>query len=236
MSKCVSNENNVAVWRVIWWVGIVAIAMLACVEANAQSSPTPSKPTLDAIFSDSTLWGKDFPIALASLQSWPAAGERSVVVFQNRIVGGTPLKTREEAEQTSKKVAEAMATMEFKPKPRFEAMFKDVAPQLAAPLKTEIISRFQDDDSVRVASTRPDAQFLAPNLTMAAVQKRLGPPEKVEQQVIHGEGERRPVVLTLYRYADGAVTFAESNIAVRPGMVDRVLLDVPTVVNAIQAK
>jgi hypothetical protein len=129
-----------------------------------------------------------------------------------------------------------MATREFKPKPIFEAMFRGIAPRPAALLKTEVIPSFQDDDSVRVISTRPDAQFLTPNLTVATVQERLGPPEKVEQQVIQGEGERRPVVLTLYRYADGAVTFAESDIAARPGMVDRVLLDASAVVNAIQVK
>jgi hypothetical protein len=235
MSECLFN-GNAGVQRLIHWLGIIAISTLASVNARAQPSPSPSKRTIDAILTDPALWGKDFPAALASLQSWPEAGERSVLIFQNRIVGGTALKTREEAETKSKKVTEVMATKEFRPKPGFEAMFKDTAPRLAAALKTEVMLRFQDDDSVRVAATSPEAHFLAPNLTVATVQKQLGTPQKVEQQVIQSEGDRRPVVLTLYRYADGAVTFAESDIAAVPGAVDRVLLDAPAVMNAIQAR
>ena len=231
-----NSKENAGAWPVIQWLGIVAISMLAGMDATAQPSATPPKRTIDAILTDPTLWGKDFSVALASLQSWPEVGERTIMIFKDRIVSGTPFKTRDEAEQKSKKVTEVMATKEFKPKPGFQAMFKGVAPGPATALKTEILSRFQDDDSVRVAATRPNAQFLAPNLTVAAVQKRLGPPEKVEQQVIQSEGDRRPVILTLYRYAEGAVTFAESDIAAQPGTVDRVLLDAPAVENAIQAK
>jgi hypothetical protein len=236
MSHCTSNEKNVGGRHVIQWVGIIAMSILACVDAMAQPPPTPSKPSLAAILTDSTLWGKDFPVALASLQSWSKAGQRTVMIFQDRIVGGIPFKSREEAEQKGKEVTDAMMRTEFKPKPGFEAMFRGVAPKPAAELKAEVIERFQDDDSVRIASTGPGAQFLAPNLTVATVRERLGQPEKVEQKVIQSEGERRPVILTLYRYADGAVTFAESDIAARPGTVDRVLLDAPAVVNAIQVK
>jgi hypothetical protein len=238
MSKCVCefNQEKTGLPPIVQWLGIIAISMLAGLGARAQPGPSPAKPTIDAILTDPTLWGKDFPLALASLQSWPEAGERSVLIFQNRIVGGTTPKTREEAEQKAKKVTEVMATKQFKPKPEFEAMFKDSAPSPDAVLKTEVLARFQDDDSMRVTTTRPEAQFLAPNLTVATVQKQLGAPEKVEQQVIQTEGDRRPVILTLYRYADGAVTFAESDIAAVPGAVDRVLLDAPAVINAIQAK
>jgi hypothetical protein len=233
MSECVFNEKHVGVWPAIQWLGIVATSMLACMVARAQPSPAPSKPTLSSILSDRTLWGKDFPLALASLQSAHEVGERRVAIFPTRIVGGTAFKTREDAEQTSRTLTEAMAAREFKPKPEFEAMFRAIGPRPAELLKAEIIPAFADDDSIRVAWTRPEAEFLPPKLTVAAVQKRLGPPEKVETEVIQSEGERRPTVLTLYRYADGAVSFAESDIAAQPGLVDRVLLDAPAVMSTL---
>jgi hypothetical protein len=231
-----SNENCTGAKGVIWLAGIIVISIFSCTDGMAQTSSTQSKPTLTTILTDSNLWGKDFPLALASLNGWAEAGQRSVAIFRDRIVGGKPFKTREEAEQTSKKMSDLMETKQFNPKPEFEAMFKGIASKSAVPLKTEIISRFQDDDSVRVAYSRADAEFLAPNLTIAIVQERLGRPQKVEQEVIQSEGDRRPVILTLYRYADGAVSFAKSDIAAQPEMVDRVLLDVPAVVNAIQVR
>ena len=236
MSKCLFSEKNMGVSYVIQRVGIVAIALLACMDANAQPSPTQSKPTLSSILSDRTLWGKDFALALTFLQSWHEAGEGKVAIFSKRIVGSTAFRTREDAEKVTSKLTDAMARIVFRPKPEFEAMFKGIEPRLAAPVKAELIPAFADDDSIRVAWTLPDAEFLPPKLTMAAVQERLGPPEKVEQELIQTEGERRPVVLTLYRYAERTVTFAESDVAVRPGLVDRVLLDVPAVINAIELR
>ena len=118
MSKCVCelNQEKAGLPPVVRWLGIIAISILAGLGASAQPNPSPAKRTIDAILSDPTLWGKDFPLALASLQSWPEAGERSVLIFQNRIVGATTPKTRQEAEQKAKKVTEVMATKEFKPK------------------------------------------------------------------------------------------------------------------------
>jgi hypothetical protein len=210
-----------------WWI-------LSALAAMAQASPTPSRHTLIEILSDSALWGKNFPMVLASLRSWDQAGQRSVLVFPNRIVGGTPLSSPEKARETSRSIAETMTTRPFKPKPQFQAMFG--TSQLTPHLKTEIIARFQDDDSARVVATQPDAQFFAPDLTIDKVKERLGPPEKVEQQVIQSEGDRRPVILTLNRYAGGAVVFAQSDVAARPESVNRVLLDASAVMNAIEAK
>ena len=45
--------------------------------------------------------------------------------------------------------------------------------------------------------------------------------------VIPTEGERRQQILTLFSYANGAIVFAEADIAARPGRINRVLLDVP---------
>jgi hypothetical protein len=218
------------------WLGITAMAALLCAVALAQpNSPTPGKVvSAETILSDPKLWGKDFPLALASLPSWSDGGEREVVIFKDRIIGGTPLKSRDEAEQASKKITAAMAVKELKPKAALQPMFRTVIK--ATSLKMEVLPRLAEDDSVRLTATRPNAQFFAPELTAAAVQKQLGPPEKIEPQVIQTEGDRRPVILTLYRYANGDITFAESDMTAKPGLIDRVLLNAPKVVNALEAQ
>jgi hypothetical protein len=40
-------------------------------------------------------------------------------------------------------------------------------------------------------------------------------------------------VLTVYTYAGGSIAFAEADIAPRPGLVNRVRLDVPAVTAAL---
>lgn len=216
---------------------ITVLAALSGAVAIAQpNSPTPAKVVnVETILTDTKLWGKDFPLALASLPSWSEGGEREVVIFKDRMVASTPLKSRDEAEQASRKIAAAMAVKELKPKAAFQPMLRAV-PKIGTALKMEVLPRFADDDSVRLMSTKPNAQFLAPELTAAAVQKQLGPPEKVEQQVIQTEGDRRPVILTLYRYANGDIAFAESDMAPKPGLIDRVLLNAPRIVNALEAQ
>ena len=51
--------------------------------------------------------------------------------------------------------------------------------------------------------------------------------------MIQSETDSRPVVLTLHRYAGGAVTYVESDWSLKPGVVDRVLFNVPTVAAAV---
>lgn len=62
---------------------------------------------------------------------------------------------------------------------------------------------------------------------------RFGPPESVTTMLIQNDTDRRPVVLTLSAYANGAILFAESDWAPVPGVVDRVLLDVRKITGAL---
>ena len=74
---------------------------------------------------------------------------------------------------------------------------------------------------------RADAEFLRRGTTIQSVLAAYGKPEKTTTEVVHGRGDRRPAVLTLHHYANGAVVFVESDLAPTPGLVDRVVVDVP---------
>lgn len=113
-------------------------------------------------------------------------------------------------------------------KPEFSSMIR----RAQAPLRAEVLPVFEDD-SAHVALTGRTLQFLAPRLSMTTVRNRLGEPEKVSRVTIQNKFERRGVVLTLYSYAGGAITFAEADYTAVHGLVDRVILDVAAVTAAV---
>ena len=199
-----------------------------------QAQPNPPGTNLASVLGERNLWGKDFPLVLLSLPNWNQIGDRRVAVFSNRIVSAVSHKTRDEAQQSIRKLDVLLAAA-----PSVEAnaalapLLKGVSLKQPVRLRAEIVSPFIDDDSIRIAITRPGAQFLSPNLTVAEVRKRLGTAEKITQEVQQNPTERRPVVLTLHHYANDAVVFAEADIAPKPGLVDRVILDVPTITTAL---
>ena len=201
--------------------------------ASAFGDPPEEKGNaLAKIFGEPGIWGKDYPAALASLPAWNRLGEKRVWVFANQMIGGLPHKTREEAQGEAERFTEAVKALRPKPAPKFEALLKERTEQLSAE-KMEVIPFFQDDGTMRIGLTIGANQLLAPQLSMATVKERLGPPEKVFTEVVQSQGERRPVILTLHSYAGGAVAFVESDVAPRPGSVDRVALDVPAVTAAL---
>jgi hypothetical protein len=209
--------------------GAVVLLSMASAFGDPQQDRTN---TLAKIFTAPGLWGKDYPAALASLPAWNRLGEKRVWVFADRVIGSSPHKTREEAQAEAKRFNEAVKELRTRPAPKFESLLKDKTEQLRAG-KMDVIPFFQEDGTARIAWTTGSHELLAPRLKMATVKERLGPAKKVSTEVIQGQGESRPVILTVYSYADGAVAFAESDVAPRPGFVNRVILDVPVVTAAL---
>lgn len=193
------------------------------------SAPAPAQPLSPAAraLSDSALWGKDFNSVLAYLPAWSRAGEPTVVIFPNRIVGGTPHKGEAEARESASRVMSAMAAARPPVRPAFAALL--LKAREGGPAMRLEPMRFWDDESFRAVWAGSSLQFFSPDLKLSDVAERLGPPEKVEREVIEGDAERRPIILTVSEYFGGAVRFAESDWAPRPGFVDRVLLRVPAV-------
>jgi hypothetical protein len=186
------------------------------------------KPNLKQILAERSLWGKDFPTALGYLASLKEIGERKVAVYPRHFVVDTSHRRSEGARQDAARLEAALRKAQPKAKPGLEAIVK-AAPgtEQPPPFKADVF--LADDGKSHVALTNPQAQFLAPNLTVASVKERLGPPDQVTSEVVQTEKDERPAVLTHHFYAQRSVDFVESDIAPRPGLVSRVVLDVPAV-------
>jgi len=211
-----------------FFIGLLGLLVpLASVVVTPASGQADKNAAITRILTTRALWGKDFAAGLASLPHWNSSGERAVAVFPDRIVGATPFKTAEEAQARRAALSQALSQRRPSAAPAFTELLRGTVDR-ALPLRSEA-APFLDDDSYRVVLTAPGSQFLAAGLTAAQVEAAVGQPESVTTQLIQNERERRPVVLTLRSYADGAVVFAESDWAPRPGVIDRVLIDVPAV-------
>ena len=73
-------------------VAIVVISIGLSLPAIGQSD---QMTTITRILNARSLWGKDFPAAIASLPTWKRFDEGTVVITRNQIIGGTPYKTAE---------------------------------------------------------------------------------------------------------------------------------------------
>jgi hypothetical protein len=217
----------------------IVLALLALTLMIGLASPvfpqTDQASVVVKILNTRGLWGKDFPTALLSLPAWERVGERSIAIFPDRIVGTTPFRTRDAAQPTRTTFDQAVSQPPPSPNSPFADLFKGV-PTGPLPVQSDVIQIF-DDDSFRIAMVgKGGAQFLAPGLTIVQVESLIGPAQVVTTQVIQSERDRRPVILTLHSYGDGAIAFAESDWQPVPGIVDRVLLNVPAVSTIVLRK
>lgn len=229
ISKCPKSVMLLIVLLIVVlaFVGSRGLAQTSEKEGAQQIS---SKNVLAAIIKNRELFGRDFPTALASLPAWKRFGERKITVFPGQVAGSTPYRKPKEVEQLTPKLSEYLKTYGLRSAAESTDLLKGISVQQ---LQVKTVSKFPDDDSVRIVLTNSSVEFLNPKLTVAAVIERIGKPEKIVRQLIQTEKERRPIVLTVYSYADNAIAFAESDISPRPGSVDRVILDVTSVTAAL---
>jgi hypothetical protein len=232
-SKSVTDRLDKPVTRVI-------TRRYAILPSGVSLEPTPeaSESNLQdkddlirRILSDAKLWGKDFPLVLASLPGFNRAGEKEITVLPNRIVGERRFKSLDEAGREAADVSKYLSSGQNKFRPDFQELFQRGFRERVATLKPQPLN-FLDDDTKRVAILSRESQFLAPGLTIATVRQVLGEPEKITREVLDN-GERRPIILKIHHYAGGAIAFAESNWTTRPGDIDRAFLNVPAVTAAV---
>jgi hypothetical protein len=183
------------------------------------------------IVEDRALWGEGFYGLLASLPSFQKAGEQRLQVFADRVVGTKKYDSLAAAERETRSLDRTLRSAQdpglaAAVRRRFQA-------QRPVDLKPTTI-QFVDDGSYRVAALEPGAQFLAPGLKVATVLERLGKAERITTEVLDDGRERRPVILTIYHFAGGAIAFAEADVAPRPGFVSRVFIDVPALTSALR--
>ena len=193
-----------------------ALLILMVIQGTGASSAlgqgnNQQRRSVKEILADPQLWAKDFPTVLANISSW-AQVEQRIAIFPTRALGTTPYRTSAEAERVG-----AILRSSLRPNDQ---------------QKASVVPWFEDD-SFRVVVGDGEMQLLPRNLSLETVKKRLGQPESVTPIAITGNTERRPVVLLLYSYAGGAVVYAEDTYSPVPGMVNRVFLDVNSVIRAM---
>ena len=170
------------------------------------------------------LWGLSFPVVLTSLPSWKKIEQRHIALFPDRVVGLRPYPNLKVAEH---------AASRFKAAAEMRPAFKEGFRKLAAVVQKaytrpgiKLIRHFADDDSLRVGFDDAKFPIFSQKLTIsqvhAIVKRKVTPERKVQP----ARGERRPEVLTLHSYADGAIIFAESDFSPYRGEINRVILDV----------
>lgn len=216
--------------------GIAFVGAVGYLEAQAPpsgtSASTAKAPALEKILTDQRLWGDDAFAAFGSLDRWKNIGETSIVIYPDKVAGGTKAEKIEDIKRSSAQMATAMKRSQGKLRPEYNARYRDALATKAPALKVNFL-RFREDDSFRVVLQREGGVFLKKGVKVSSVVETYGKPEKTTTEVVHSQGDRRPAVLTLHHYANGAVKFVESDLAPVPGLVDRVVVDVAAVSDQI---
>jgi hypothetical protein len=224
------------VWKVTFLLS--GALPLACAAWAVGQGDQP-KVTVEKILKTEGLWGKDFPKALATLPDWRESDVDRVAILEKHVVSATPAETAEKHTVRVNRLNAEMRKNRPRPSQKYAAMIKTAAPAGQPALRLEAIPSFKDDQKPRVALTTDQPQFLAPGLDVGTVEQQLGKPEKIDTHTIPTEGERRPVVLRQYHYADGSVIFATSDLTPTPKgqrskkPIDRAILSVPKVMSEV---
>ncbi|MCI0723053.1 MAG: hypothetical protein L0338_29440 [Acidobacteria bacterium] len=216
-------------------VGILSLLLcggacaLALVYAGFSGTPLPENQAAESsvlgrVLTDRRLWGDDAFRLFGSLDMWSEAGESTISIYPDRVSGGTPFEAAAAAEAGASRINALVKRARPKLRPEFSAQYREA---LARPSAFRAqVARFLEDDSYRVVWQPPAGEFLKKDVKVRSVLDAYGQPEKTTTEVVHSQGDRRPAVLTVHHYANGAVRFVESDLAPFPGIVDRVVLDV----------
>jgi hypothetical protein len=211
-------------------ISFFVFATIACLlppKPRAASMPAPQATDpnqFEKILTDRNIWGEDAFQLFASLDRWK--GESSILLFTDKVVGGSKFETPVQAREKAAEMARTMDRARSRLSPDFAASYKAALGRKVPALQAESV-RFLEDDSNRVQFKRAGAEFLKPGLTFRSVLNAYGPPEKTTTEVVQALGDRRPAVLTISAYAGGRVKFVQSDLSPDPNVVDRVVLDVP---------
>jgi len=209
---------------------LAGIAGVLCLEPRVSAMPdaqtSANSGQLEKILTDRNIWGDDAFQVFAFLNVWKGEGESSILIFTDKVVGGSKFKTPEQAKEKAEVMARTMTRVNFKLSPEFASSYKSVLAQKTPSLQVESF-RFMEDDCYRLWWKRSGAEFLKKQLTMKAVVAAYGAPEKTSTEVVQALGDRRPAILTISEYAGGKLKFVQTDLSPDPGVVDRVVVDVP---------
>jgi hypothetical protein len=211
---------------------LAAASFLAWWPALAQ------KPTRDAgaaavalvrtALSQRGLWGRDHPLLIASIPAWARSDEKTIIVAADAIIGGTPFRTRQEAEKRAAALRQALAATQTR---RRGSLAGDAAQAAGAAADRVSVRRYGGDESYR-AVIGLGLDLLPATTTMDEVRRVLGKEEAVRRDVEESR-EARPLVLGSHVYAGGAIVYQTSNFTPHADQVFRVVLGIPAALRAV---
>lgn len=201
---------------------------------NEQNAPPPPQNTkVLRIVLDSVIWGKNLLPAIAQAEVLEQKGEKYIELFPDALVSGQRFarnktgEVNEKIDRLNQAISEADRSEFYKRLNNNKTFTKVNAKANMYPLAET------DSTAVGIVFQNNDRIF-SPETKMATVFRRFGKPEKTSTRTIHGPGEERPQILTLYSYENGIIVFAEADIAAAPGLLNRVYVDVPRLVKAMR--
>jgi hypothetical protein len=214
-------EPRVSVFRRGLWVSVLLTALVVVSSpAIAQAPEDEAVAQIRTSLSQRSLWGRDYPLLIASIAGWVRIGERKITVAPDVVFGDTPYRTREEAETYAKLLAAALVERPA----TLSSTFASIAEEGRGALTGRVgVRPFNNGDSYRV-TVGFGLNFL-PILRIAEVQRILGREQAIRREVDDRGGERRPLVFTAYVYAGGAELFQTSNYAPSADQVVRAVFD-----------
>jgi hypothetical protein len=215
--------------KVFFVLVLIGFACLFHTEPRAFAMPGPQTANtgqLDRFLMDRNIWGEDAFQVFAFLDRWRAEDESAILIFTDRVVGGSKFEMPEQARVKAVGMARSINRANSKLTPAFATSYKTALARKTPALQVES-ARFMEDDSYRLQWKREGAEFLKKQLTMRSVVAAYGAPEKTTTEVVQARGDRRPAVLTISEYAGGTLKFVQSDLSPDPNIVDRVVLDVP---------
>lgn len=202
--------------------------------AAAQAAPANTSKAA-SLLADSALWGRDFAAALRALPAYESAGEQTVIVFEDRVVGNTRYEARSAAVAAASNVGRQLSAIRQREQAPMAP--NGVLQSLPRPLRqlgTPVPMVLAEDRALHVGNAEPNLELLAPGLEITDVASRHGAAETTRTVAIDDGTERRPRILKLHSYDDGAIVFATNTGAVNPAAIERVILDAQRVSDAVQ--
>src|SRR5271169_5024006 len=171
---------------------LVLAGMASLFHSEPRASAMPGPPAANSsqfekFLTDQDIWGADAFQVFASLDRWKSEGESTILVFADKVVGGSKFKTPEEARERAAAMARTMSRAHAKLSPEFASSYKTALARKTPALQVESI-RFLEDDSYRLQWKREGAEFLKKQLTIRAVAAAYGPPEKITTEVVQALG------------------------------------------------
>ena len=213
---------------------LAAGALTAPMAVKAQTPQDAGTAAMRASLGQRQLWGRDYPLLIASLPAWAQIQEKTVTVAADVIFGGTRFATREEADKRAGELRRALSVAPSKLSPSFARIAGEAGNAVAAAERVGI-HRYGTDNSYRVVIGL-GLSMLPPELKIVEVRRLLGKELAVKSDVEDGGGEYRPIIYATHVWDGGALLYQTSNYAPTPDQVVRVVLSVPVALRAVEEK